>query len=558
MPITTQSLRFVYTVPDYLTYLEPTAGVHGACTVNFWFKRYRSGVTTLGGESLYYFYCSGGVPVFQLFFDSNDRLNAHCGYIGNIVTNNTVTDNLWHNVNVTAGTGTFDVSLDGTLCNYASKQTDSGLNGIVGSDGVNPWQIGGPNYFSGQMDLFYFIDGYNYNPTWFTDSNNKPIAFNGNYGTYGFFLNFENSSNVGLDSGPNHENFTPHGFVTADSLSDNPSATPLFPIPFVASGALTVDATPHLHIGPLVTPPLVGSGALTVATTIRSTRQPTAPSLFIGAAALMASVGISSSALPVGFSGSGSLGAGVNVNIDPHSARGLLGGSGALTADSSILTQFQRYSLDITDRVRRLIPGRWFSWVAPIRDSVIGGLSDGMAWLRQWIDYARAQSRLATAYSIWLDIFAYDYLRRHLLRNNLTDDAFRAKIRATILQERVTRAGMIGALTQLVGSAPAIIEPWNTGDCGGYGEPNVGYDVAGYWGSIQLPGQVFIKVSRTNVGPTGVPLVAGYGGPMGGYDTGAIEYVGSAVSQIGITDPDIYDIIETAKPTGVTAWTRIS
>src|SRR5258708_29848594 len=35
--------------------------------------------------------------------------------------------------------------------------------------------------------------------------------------------------------------------------------------------------------------------------------------------------------------------------------------------------------------------------------------------------YARAQSRLSTAYGIWLDIFAYDFLGRFLIRNGVED-----------------------------------------------------------------------------------------------------------------------------------------
>jgi hypothetical protein len=104
---------------------------------------------------------------------------------------------------------------------------------------------------------------------------------------------------------------------------------------------------------------------------------------------------------------------------------------------------------DIQRRVKFLIPKRWFSFVAPIRDAIIGGLSDCTANLFSFIGYAKLQTRLATATGPWLDVFCYDYLRRFLLRKGAIDDVFRKIIRATILQERVTRAGMTSAVSQL-------------------------------------------------------------------------------------------------------------
>ena len=34
-------------------------------------------------------------------------------------------------------------------------------------------------------------------------------------------------------------------------------------------------------------------------------------------------------------------------------------------------------SADLLARVKAVIPRRWFSYVAPVRDAIIGGLSDG-------------------------------------------------------------------------------------------------------------------------------------------------------------------------------------
>src|SRR6185312_14473828 len=186
-------------------------------------------------------------------------------------------------------------------------------------------------------------------------------------------------------------------------------------------------------------------------------------------------------------------------------------------------------SADISARVKADLPKRWFASYAPVRDAIMGGLADLGAWNYSLIDYARQQTRLATATGPWLDILAFDFLGLHLRRRALDDADFRAKIRATILQERVTRAGMVSALTTLAGQAPAIFEPWNTGDAGAWdmggfawaGDPVTGpgggwdeasgwdvnasgYDLqaeqnfggsagAGGWGSTDMPAQVLIS-----------------------------------------------------------------
>jgi hypothetical protein len=111
-------------------------------------------------------------------------------------------------------------------------------------------------------------------------------------------------------------------------------------------------------------------------------------------------------------------------------------------------------SNDILTRVKMLIPFRWFAWVAPLRDAVLGGLSDSTAWCYSWIVYARQQSRIATSTGPFLDLISYDFLARHLPRGQMNDATYRVRIMATILQERVTRAGMIWAINGFVGTAP--------------------------------------------------------------------------------------------------------
>jgi hypothetical protein len=230
---------------------------------------------------------------------------------------------------------------------------------------------------------------------------------------------------------------------------------------------------------------------------------------------------------------------------------------------------------DIVARVKQLIPFRWFKWTAPMRDAVLGGLADSAAWCYQWIVFDRRQSRIATSTGIFLDIISYDFLRRHLPRGQMDDNTFRARILATILQERVTRKGMVSALTNFVGTTPNIFEPWNTGDAGAWSGRTVaqashglfawanasGAGGAGGWGSTDLPAQCFINLTRSKF--SGVPNVAGWSSTghlsgLGGWGVGSIELIGASISQVGVTDPMIYDTINTTRPTGSICWTRFN
>jgi len=226
---------------------------------------------------------------------------------------------------------------------------------------------------------------------------------------------------------------------------------------------------------------------------------------------------------------------------------------------------------NILARVKRVLPNRWFSWIAPQRDAIIGGLSDLAAWCFDWVTYARAQMRLATVFGIFLDIYAYDFLGRVLLRNGATDDAFRSLVQATILKERVTRQGMSNAILALTGNAPVIFEPWSPSDGGAYSNAATGqiYGQFGYgvgrggWGNIDLPGQVFMKVVRG--ASSGVANITGYGFGAGGYwgpnlvsgqssKGGNIAYISSYTRQQGITDDMIETLIKYTKPTGAIVW----
>lgn len=214
-------------------------------------------------------------------------------------------------------------------------------------------------------------------------------------------------------------------------------------------------------------------------------------------------------------------------------------------------------SADILSRVKQLLPRRWFSWGAPIRDAILGGISDGAAKCYDLYFYAKLQTRISTSTGPFLDLIAYDYLGRTLPRGTLNDDAYRQLILVSILMPRVTRAAMIAIITRITGNVPDVFEPWNTYDTGAYGVPTMGYGIGhGGWGNMHLPGESFLKIYRGE--GSGVPNVAGWGSILGGWGVGLIEWIGTHIGLTGITDDFIFQIINQTRPTGSAVWVQFA
>ena len=218
---------------------------------------------------------------------------------------------------------------------------------------------------------------------------------------------------------------------------------------------------------------------------------------------------------------------------------------------------------DVTDMAARLwaLVPPWFGDRAnsPIVSGILAGFASGLSWGYGLLQFVKQQTRIATATAPFLDIIAYDFFGPRIVRApNQSDTSFRARILAEIMRPRATRASMVQVLTTLTGRTPAIFEPIRPADTGAYGVAAVtGYGVAGGYGSLLLPARVFVTARRP-VG-AGIPMVAGYGVPTGGYGMPTqAEYGSLAMIQAAVLDSDIYAAIDSVKPAGVTVWTRLS
>ena len=223
--------------------------------------------------------------------------------------------------------------------------------------------------------------------------------------------------------------------------------------------------------------------------------------------------------------------------------------------DGAIIALFQ--SVDgpgMAWRLRQVLPSRWFGDDAPVLSAVLAGIGAVWSAIYDQIAFVRLQTRLATATGAFLDIAALDFLGGRLVRRPGEPDVnFSGRIRQEIVRPRATRGALIQLLTDLTGQPFRVFEPARPADTGGYGVGGVGYGVAGGWGSLETPYQVFVDAQRPK--GAGVPNSGGYGVGMG-YGVGGGQYIGPDSLQ-GFTDAEFYDAIESVLPSGVTAWVRL-
>ena len=111
-----------------------------------------------------------------------------------------------------------------------SQNTDYDLFKSGGTMIIGHIQSGTATYFDGELAHFHYVDGQSYAPTVFGETDattgiwkpkTSPGISQANYGNNGFFLKFDNSGNMGLDSSGNSHNLTTSGTIIQNK--DTPS-----------------------------------------------------------------------------------------------------------------------------------------------------------------------------------------------------------------------------------------------------------------------------------------------------------------------------------------------
>lgn len=220
---------------------------------------------------------------------------------------------------------------------------------------------------------------------------------------------------------------------------------------------------------------------------------------------------------------------------------------------------------DQLSRIKATTPSTWYPSVSPIADALRSGFANVSAWIYGLITYTRLQTRIATATDGWLDLIAFDFFGRRMIRGSRTDALFRSAITTELFRPRQTRQSIINILTGLTGKAPVIFEPARPQDTGGYAPGptgdgrgyGLGYRVAGGYGSLLMPYQILVTAYRPHL--AGIPTVIGYRGPAGGYSIpSTFEYGSLSMIQGAVTDAAIYSAVDNVRAAGITAWVAIT
>jgi hypothetical protein len=171
------------------------------------------------------------------------------------------------------------------------------------------------------------------------------------------------------------------------------------------------------------------------------------------------------------------------------------------------------------------------------------------------IAYVKAQMRLATSIGGMIDLWAYDFFGYWLRRRPSEQDGpFIARIMQNLFAPLVTRAGMVSALTNLLGVAPTIFEPFSVLDAGAYSNKHTAYGVSRY-GSRLMPAQCFITVNRPAIIVPG--QIPAYGAPNTAYGAPTAYYFPAAGLAGVVQDSEILATINRTKAAGVICWVNI-
>ena len=229
-------------------------------TISFWCKK-----TTEGTDQFIFSSFTDANNRFQIQFNTDDQLDFICKVSGSNVVRLKTTrkfrdPSAWYHIvavlDTTESTNSdrikFYINGERELAagngfaseTYPSQNADVNVSGThtVGAyhDGGSPTL-----YFSGDLTHVNFTDGYTYQASTFGETNSTSgiwvpkTAPSVTYGTNGFFLKFENSGNLDLDSSSNNLSFTTAGTLTqnVDTPTNNLSTLNPLDNPYVGQAA---------------------------------------------------------------------------------------------------------------------------------------------------------------------------------------------------------------------------------------------------------------------------------------------------------------------------------
>ena len=240
-----RSLRFDRSDNSYLSKTFSSAGNRRTFTFSAWVK-----LSVSGNAGALFSGNASGIGFFKFMFRDDGRIELNTSEnsysdSSQLRTTAKFRDSTgWYHIvaayDTTQGTASDRVKLyvNGTQITEFGTNTLPPQNhevsvNVAGEHQIGN-QVGATNYHDGYLAEIHFVDGYQYDPSYFgfTESQTNiwmPKRYGGTYGTNGFYLNFstlgETATTMGLDRSGNNHNFTPNNLEISDFTLDTPSNT---------------------------------------------------------------------------------------------------------------------------------------------------------------------------------------------------------------------------------------------------------------------------------------------------------------------------------------------
>lgn len=161
----------------------------------------------------------------------------------------------------------------------------------------------------------------------------------------------------------------------------------------------------------------------------------------------------------------------------------------------------------------------------PVLDGLLTGAGFVGAMIYAQIQYTKTQTRILTATDGWLDYVANDFFGNDVTRAvGETDTTFRAFIEKNLLRQKATRPSLTSVVFDNTGENPVIVE-----------------------------GMLLTDLGVTNVGTLACNQDGGYAGAGLGFQT----WVDVFRNGSGLSDAQLYQLVESVRPVGTTDWVQI-
>lgn len=227
------SARFNSGSSDYLNRTPSSAGNRKTWTWSGWVKLLGTNMYLFGASS-----DSWASNYSTVWINSGAQLRLELGGIsGDIVSANLFRDpSAWYHfvvaVDTTQATANNRVRMyvNGVETAYTT-QTMPAQNSDTMINSAQYHQISGrpsTQYLNGYLAEINLIDGQQLTPSSFGETDEdtgiwKPKAYTGSFGTNGFYLDFEDSANLGNDMSGNNNDFTVNNLTSIDQTTDTPT-----------------------------------------------------------------------------------------------------------------------------------------------------------------------------------------------------------------------------------------------------------------------------------------------------------------------------------------------